>query len=247
MSKYADDRIAHPAKFYANAEAVTNDAGLTPEEKQRVLDSMALDADLLSEATEEGMAGGEQPFSVEGIHAARQNVLTSAQSRPGEGFKSIVVALTGDMETDEKIARYAFMMAPNDAEVHIVNVIEPDEGLIQTAAGPHMGAPHIGMEIDQQRLEEEHAKRQSINEGIRREWGADVSGEDVIAHGEPSAQITGFAKDKQAELIVIGTGDRSWFEKFLGIAPMQDVAETAPCPILIIPPFQPFIRKRPEV
>lgn len=236
MSKYADKRIAHPDKFYSNAEAVTKDAGLTAEEKQRVLDSMTLDAELLSEATEEGMTGGEQPTRVEDIRAAQQDVLASTQTRPATGFKSIIAALTGDMGTDEKIARYAFMMASNKAEVHLINVIEPDEGLVQSAAGTPMGAPHIGMEIDRQRVEEEHARRQSMNEAIRGEWGAGVSGEDVVVHGDRSAKVADFARDNQVELIVIGTGDRSWFEKLLGIAPMQEVAEAAPCPILVIPP-----------
>lgn len=235
MSKYADKRIAHPEKFYANAKAVTKDAGLTAEEKQRVLDSMALDAELLSEATEEGMTGGEQPTQVEDIRTAQQDVLASTQTRPVAGFKSIIAALTGDKKTDEKIARHAFMLAPNRAEVHLINVIEPEEGLVQTAAGTPMGAPHIGMEIDRQRMEEEHSIRQSMNEAIRGEWGSGVSGQDVVVHGDLSAKVTSFAHDNQVELIVIGTGNRSWFEKLLGIAPMQEVADAAPCPILVIP------------
>lgn len=236
MNKYADERIANPEKYYRDAEAVTKDASLSLEEKQRVLDSMNLDAELLTEATEEGMTGGEQPPSVENIRIARQKLVTTPGADPVAAFKNIVAALTGNEKMNEKIAQYAFKVASSGGcNVHLVNVIEPEEGLIQTAAGPAMGAPHIGMQIDQKLLEEEHAKRQSANEYIRRWWGSDVSGENVVAHGDPSSIVTDFASDQQADLIVIGATDRSWFEKLLGIAPTQVVAENASCPILVVP------------
>jgi hypothetical protein len=53
--------IKDPAKHFAAPRDVVADANLTVDEKRRILDSWAVDAQLLSVAEEENMAGGDRP------------------------------------------------------------------------------------------------------------------------------------------------------------------------------------------
>lgn len=53
--------IKDPAKHFAAPRDVVSDRRLTHDEKRRILDSWALDAQLLTVADEENMAGGDRP------------------------------------------------------------------------------------------------------------------------------------------------------------------------------------------
>ena len=53
--------IKDPDKHFRTPRDVVADAGLTRDEKRRILDSWAVDAQLLAVAEEENMAGGDRP------------------------------------------------------------------------------------------------------------------------------------------------------------------------------------------
>ena len=53
--------IKDPVKYFASPRDVVADRDLTLEEKRRILDSWALDAQLLSVAEEENMGGKDRP------------------------------------------------------------------------------------------------------------------------------------------------------------------------------------------
>ena len=59
-----ENAIADPTRYYARPMDVVNDADLEPDEKRRILESWKKDAELLSTATNENMAGGEPAVSV---------------------------------------------------------------------------------------------------------------------------------------------------------------------------------------
>lgn len=56
-----DEVIKDPTESFASPMAVVEDPRLTAEEKRRILESWAQDAELLSEAESENMPGGERP------------------------------------------------------------------------------------------------------------------------------------------------------------------------------------------
>ncbi|TNF59025.1 MAG: hypothetical protein EP307_11200, partial [Rhodobacteraceae bacterium] len=144
MSRYAMERIAHPQKHYCSAEDVARDDRLTADEKRRVLDSMALNAELMSEATEEGMTGGEQPPSLQEIRKAQAKIRAMPQSAAPLRFRTILVALSGDDDLDRKVARAGFDMASvSGGAVRIVNVIEPGAAMTSPVVTPTMAAPHV--------------------------------------------------------------------------------------------------------
>ena len=53
--------IKDPGKHFAAPRDVVSDRGLSVEEKRRILDSWAVDAQLLSVAEEENMGGSDRP------------------------------------------------------------------------------------------------------------------------------------------------------------------------------------------
>jgi len=56
-----EDAIADPTRYYARPMDVVDDEGLDADEKRRILESWKKDAELLSTAQDENMAGGERP------------------------------------------------------------------------------------------------------------------------------------------------------------------------------------------
>ena len=66
MAKAADKPdieaiVKDPVKHFAAPRDVVSDRRFTTDEKRRILDSWALDAQLLTVAEEENMAGGDRP------------------------------------------------------------------------------------------------------------------------------------------------------------------------------------------
>jgi hypothetical protein len=55
------DAISDPTQEYRNPMEVVRDGKLNAEEKRRILESWRKDAELLSTAQDENMAGGERP------------------------------------------------------------------------------------------------------------------------------------------------------------------------------------------
>jgi hypothetical protein len=56
-----ENAISDPTRYYARPMDVVNDDGLDADEKRRILESWKKDAELLSTAQDENMAGGERP------------------------------------------------------------------------------------------------------------------------------------------------------------------------------------------
>jgi hypothetical protein len=56
-----ENAIADPTRFYASPMDVVHDDELDADQKRRILESWKRDAELLSTAQDENMAGGERP------------------------------------------------------------------------------------------------------------------------------------------------------------------------------------------
>jgi hypothetical protein len=56
-----ENAIQDPTRYYARPMDVVHDDALDTEEKRRILESWKQDAQLLSTAQDENMAGGERP------------------------------------------------------------------------------------------------------------------------------------------------------------------------------------------
>jgi len=61
QQQQVENAIADPTRSYACPMDVVHDDQLGPDEKRRILESWKKDAELLSTAQDENMAGGERP------------------------------------------------------------------------------------------------------------------------------------------------------------------------------------------
>ena len=61
MSNYAETRVANPDDYFEMPQHVMFASKLTLEEKRKVLNSLKLDAVLVSKAASENMTGGRVP------------------------------------------------------------------------------------------------------------------------------------------------------------------------------------------
>ena len=60
-------------------------------------------------------------------------------------------------------------------------------------------------------------------------------GETVGEIGDPADVITSAAVERSADVIVLGTHDRSWFDRLLHGSVGKDVIEHSLVPVLVVP------------
>ncbi|MEQ8840804.1 MAG: universal stress protein [Acidimicrobiales bacterium] len=54
--------------------------------------------------------------------------------------------------------------------------------------------------------------------------------------GDPAEKIVDVAVEIDADLIVVGTGDRSWLSRVVSPSVSEEVIHHAPCPVLVVRP-----------
>lgn len=94
--------------------------------------------------------------------------------------------------------------------------------------------PHIS--FDKIRSEIESGAKKIMTE-VKEEKLKDISGaETMIIFGVPSDEIVRFAKDKEIDLIVIGSQGKKGIEKMVFGSTAEKVVRKATCPVLVIKP-----------
>ena len=69
------------------------------------------------------------------------------------------------------------------------------------------------------------------------EQAASITNGDVRTEaGDPAQKIIEVAEEIEADLIVIGTGDRSWLSRVITPSVSDEVVHNAPCPVLVVRP-----------
>ncbi len=134
-------------------------------------------------------------------------------------------------EASTKVADYARLMAQKfGARLYILFVVED----LSRFAGFYV--PHTALEKLEKELYEGAQKKM---EAFREEHFAGLDNvETMIAEGEVADKICDLAREKNIDLIVMGTHGRKGLEKALFGSVAEKVVKTAPCPVLTINPFQ---------
>jgi hypothetical protein len=70
MTNYAQVRISNPSRYFETPGHVLSDVKLSHADKVKILKSMAVDADQKLEATSEGMAGTNPPYTTKELQSA---------------------------------------------------------------------------------------------------------------------------------------------------------------------------------
>ncbi len=134
-------------------------------------------------------------------------------------------------EASSRVAGYAKALAQSfGAKLYVLFVVED----LSKFAGFYV--PHTALEKMEKELFEGAQKKMNafIEDNL-----ADLEGvEPIIAVGDAAEKICETAKEKGADLIVIGTHGRKGLEKALFGSVAEKVVKTAPCPVLTVNPFQ---------
>lgn len=246
MTRDLRDRCANPSAFYDQAADVLADETLTPSEKEYLLKSMALRADHLEDPGSGREATGEHPADLTAIHRALNQLgeLHSLDGRAADDvdsatrvFSRIVAALAGDNDLDRAVVEMTDGIARlSRGEVTFVSAVPPDRGGVNAGAvAPLSGVvipPSESVTELEARMEE---RRERLRETLSRTSATPVTYHIEVRPGFIEDEVLRTADERSADLIIVGSHDRSWFEGLFSPKIAQQVANSSHCPVLIVP------------
>lgn len=240
MTNYAQARISNPSRYFETPHHVLSDVRLGHADKVKILKSMVVDADQKLEATSEGMAGSNPSYNAKELQSALvhlENVkdvegveITDARTAR---FQRIMVVTTVDQNLNSEIAGVAFDMAENmGGMVCLLNVVPSAlEGAGLAVAGTMVTAVPMVATDDAQIIED---RRDQLEE-LKNACGSSVDTEIEVRSGQIEEVIVAYAGECDADLIIVGSPNRSWLEALLDTSIARKVTKSAHCPVLVVP------------
>lgn len=142
-------------------------------------------------------------------------------------FKRILIATDFGDAADRALTLGCELARMFGSRVFLLHVVED--------ISAHFGAPEYGAAIGQIQSDLEESARGRIK-GLLKQ--SDLQGLDaettVLTLGSPAPAIVSFARDKQADLIVMGTHGRGKVASLLLGSVAERVVRTAACPVLVV-------------
>ncbi|WP_313740653.1 universal stress protein [Pseudomonas sp.] len=135
----------------------------------------------------------------------------------------LLVAVDLTEECDPVIKRAMEIATPHNAKVSLVHIVEP----MAMAFGGDV--PMDLSQLQQQQLDQAKERMDRLftkYEGIQR-------GDSHLAYGQPRQEIHQLAKERQCDLIVVGSHGRHGLALLLG-STANDVLHGAPCDVLAV-------------
>ena len=139
-------------------------------------------------------------------------------------YGTIVIA-TDFSETSLLAMETGLKLAPeSEAEVHLVHVFNPPVGM------DPMGTvtPSLGDLEEEAKSQLEGLVPENIPEG--------VTIHPVVLRGMPTKTIAEFARDKDADLIVVGTHGRTGLGRLFMGSTAEALLRQAPCHVMVVKP-----------
>ncbi|MBM1818032.1 universal stress protein [Pseudosulfitobacter pseudonitzschiae] len=240
MTNYAQARVSNPSRYFNTPDHVLSDVKLSHADKVKILKSMAVDAGQKLEATSEGMAGSSPSYNAEDLQSALVHLENVKDVEGVETtniqtvrFQRIMVVTTVDQNLNYEIAGVAFDMAESmGGKVSLLNVVPSAfdrAGL--AAAGPMATAIPLVATDDAQIIEDRREQLEELKSGC----GSSVETEIEVRSGQIEEVIVAYADEFDADLIVVGSPNRSWLEAFLDTSVARKVTRSAHCPVLVVP------------
>tara|TARA_B110000211_G_scaffold35972_1_gene36315 strand:+ start:499 stop:1230 length:732 start_codon:yes stop_codon:yes gene_type:complete len=240
MTNYAYARISNPSRYFETPDHVLSDVKLGQSDKVKILKSMAVDADQKLEATSEGMAGSNPSYNAKEV----QDALVHLENvKDVEGvevtnvkvarFQCVVVVTTVDQNLNCEIAGVAFDVAESaGGKVCLLSVVPSAfEGAGLSASGLMVGAFPL-VETDNTQIIED--RRDQLEE-LKTACGSSVETEIEVRSGQIEEVIVAYADECDADLIIVGSPNRSWLEALLNTSVARKVTRSALCPVLVVP------------
>ncbi|MCO4846343.1 MAG: universal stress protein [Yoonia sp.] len=240
MTRYAKTRIANPSRYFRAPDRVLSDDRLSHDDKENVLRSMALDAEQMVDSSSEGMAGANSAYNAKDLQSAlielertKRSEAVDDSGRQSARFQRIMVVTTANQDLNREIADVAFDMAEVvDGKVFLLNVVPLTfEGAGLAAAGPMVAAVPLDA-LDTTKIIQD--RNEQLTE-LAFESGTNVETEIEVRSGQIEQVIVAYADDCDADVIVVGSPNRSWLEALFDPSIVRRVTNLAPCPVLVVP------------
>jgi nucleotide-binding universal stress UspA family protein len=150
-------------------------------------------------------------------------------------FQTIIAAIEFNDDLAPGVLHMATMLArQNKAKLWVVDVWPELQYSVATGIADPLGA--TAMMPSKANLEADKsakAERAKMLETMAKSTG--VQAEAIVLDGEAAKGITNFAREQNADLIVVGTHQKGAWRALLDGAPSRDIVREAPCAILLVP------------
>ncbi len=141
-------------------------------------------------------------------------------------INTIIAAVDVDDDLAKTILKTAAELAETfGASLHIVDVVKPIESISHLYA---VGAVTHDLEAHD-KTEEENLKRlTSLVSEIT------PSAKPVVVHGNPGKAVADYAQENNADLLIIGSHQKGWWEKLRSGATSPELVREAPCAVYVV-------------
>jgi universal stress protein A len=145
----------------------------------------------------------------------------------------VLIAVDDDDESRDALS-FSSELLSDDHEVVVINVarstITP-YGTIGGMGATYAGSPDLSAEVDL--VAQERAERDARR--VAAEAAAEIhADEHRVEHGDVGPTICRVAKEESADLVVLGTHDRSRWSRLWFGSVSDHVVKHAPCPVLVV-------------
>jgi nucleotide-binding universal stress UspA family protein len=151
-------------------------------------------------------------------------------------IKKILIAID-DSKQAQHAAEYGFDIARTfDAEVGLVNIVEPALMAPVTSADPIMGMSDQVVGFDEMELLDiQKNQSENIVESTIKKFAGDIPVTHFNEYGSTTDGIIKCSKEFKADLIVIGTHSRTGIDRLLMGSVAEHVVRHSTIPVLVVP------------
>lgn len=169
------------------------------------------------------------------VEMMTSELVTSPKLTPEVKIKSIVVATDGSDTALAAFGAARLIGGKTQSAVHVLTVLEPMPAMFPSVDGMIMSP-----ELDKAR---EEAQRAVVVAQIK-EYDPSTSWTLDIAMGRPAEAIVSFAREQDADLIILGMNKHGLVGRILGEETASEVARLSSAPLLIASPDMTRLPKR---
>ena len=212
-----------------------------------IIEAKELDASLIIMAASGRSHTKATPIGVVANRVLRScdtNILLVRDTETAEHYKKIMILTDGSKDA-EYAAQFGMSIAKRyNSEVYACTIVDTQQKIIQRHVttyedvghgkilGETMGYSEAIINRLRQRLMDDAAKLAENVRKIADEKG--IKAEIIVKDGKPATEILKIARDKQIDLLVLGSTGKGSISKMMVGSISEKVASTAKCSVLVV-------------
>lgn len=142
-------------------------------------------------------------------------------------MKILVASSTNDDDSADPVTAAGWFPWPAGSEIRVVSVVPMIQPALAGLGPAELNASEVQLTADA-------AAKTAAANGAAQLQSHGFRAESVVLEGDPETAITGDAREWGADLIVVGSHDRSRVERLLLGSVSQSVVKNSPCAVLVI-------------